>query len=101
MLCHLCLITYKDPAAVDAAAQARIDAAYRKLPGIIPGILSLKVGRDLALLNGNADLAIYATFASKAAFAAYSVHPAHAEIIYPALGQYMASYTTAQFEDLP
>jgi heme-degrading monooxygenase HmoA len=98
VLHHLCLITYNDPAAVDAAAQEAIDAAYMKLPSLIPGIVSMQVGRDLGLLDGNADYAIYATFETTAAFEAYSVHDAHMEIIYPALGPYMASYETAQFE---
>ncbi len=98
MLHHLCLVTYKDPAAVDEAAQRAIDAAYLKLPSIIPGILSMKVGRDLMLLPGNADYAILATFESRDAFRAYSTHQAHMDIIYPALGHHMASYSTAQFE---
>lgn len=97
MITHLCLITYKDPASVDAAAQAAIDAAYLKLPSIIPGILSMQVGRDLGLLEGNAHYGILATFESEEAFKAYSVHPAHGEVIYPALGHFMAGYSTAQF----
>jgi hypothetical protein len=95
---HLCLITYSDPSWVDDQTQAAIDAAYAKLPALIPGIVSLKAGRDLGLLDGNADYAVYATFETTAAFEAYSVHDAHMEIIYPALGPYMASYETAQFE---
>ena len=54
MIRHLCLVTYKDPAAVNAAEQRKIDEAYKKLPSIIPGILSMEVGRDLGLLEGNA-----------------------------------------------
>jgi heme-degrading monooxygenase HmoA len=95
---HLCLITYKDPAAVDAAAQAAIDAAYLALPGRIPGILSMQVGRDAGLLDGNADYCIQATFESREAFVNYSTHEAHGTVIYPVLGHFMASYTTAQFE---
>lgn len=98
MIHHLCLIIYKDPAAVDAAAQAAIDAAYLKLPSLIPGITSMKVGRDAGLLEGNADYCIQATFASKEAFVNYSTHEAHGTVIYPALGHFMASYSTAQFE---
>lgn len=98
MIHHLCLITYKDPAAVDAATQRAIDAAYKKLPSIIPGIVSMQVGRDLALLEGNAHYAIQATFESKDAFKAYSTHPAHGDIIFPVLGHHMAGYSTAQFE---
>jgi hypothetical protein len=98
MIHHLCLITYKDPAAVDAAAQAAIDAAYMKLPALIPGIISMMVGRDMGLLPGNADLAILATFETIEAFKNYSTHNAHGTVIYPVLGHFMASYSTAQFE---
>ena len=98
MITHLCLITYKDPAAVDAATQKAIDAAYLKLPSIIPGITSMKVGRDLGILDGNAHYGILATFENKDAFKAYSVHPAHGEVIFPVLGHHMASYSTAQFD---
>jgi hypothetical protein len=94
---HVCLITYKTKAAVDAAAQRAIDDAYLRLPSIIPGIRSLRVGRDLALLQGNADYAIVAEFDSAEAFQAYSVHRAHTDIIYPVMGPHMASYATAQF----
>ena len=97
MITHLCLITYKDPAAVDAKAQKAIDDAYLKLPSLIPGILSMKVGRDLGLLEGNAHYGILATFRDAEAFKAYSVHQAHADIIFPALGHFMAGYSTAQF----
>ena len=97
MVRHLCLIKYKDPAAVDAAAQARINEAYLKLPSIIDGIVSMKVGRDLGLLDGNYDFAIQAEFRDETAFRAYSVHPAHGEIVFPALGHFMESYATAQF----
>ena len=97
MVRHLCLIKYKDPAAVDAAAQAKINAAYLKLPSIIDGISSMQVGRDLALLDGNFDFAVQAEFRDKDAFLAYSTHPAHGEIIFPVLGQFMESYSTAQF----
>jgi len=94
---HLCLIKYKDPAAVDAATQTAIDAAYMKLPSIIPGITSMKVGRDAGLLKGNSDYCILATFESAEAFKGYSVHPAHGTVIFPVLGHLMESYTTAQF----
>lgn len=98
MIHHVCLITYKDRNAVDSAAQQAIDAAYLQLPKLIPGIRSMRVGRDLALLEGNADYAIVAEFESAEAFKVYSVHQAHADVIFPALGHHMASYSTAQFQ---
>lgn len=97
MVRHLCLIKYKDAAAVDAAAQTKIDAAYLKLPSIIDGLLSMQVGRDLGLLDGNYDFAIQAEFRDTDSFVAYSTHPAHGEIVFPVLGHFMESYSTAQF----
>ena len=99
MIRHVCLVNYKDPAAVDAAAQKKIDDAYKKLPSIIPGILSMEVGRDLSMLEGNSHYAIVATFESEAAFKNYSTHEAHGTVIFPVLGDLMASYTTAQFKE--
>jgi hypothetical protein len=98
MLTHLCLITYKDPKSVDATTQKAIEEAYLKLPSIIPGIASMKVGRDAGLLDGNADLCILATFESQEAFKNYSTHEAHGRVIFPVLGHLMASWSTAQFE---
>ncbi|MDB5395078.1 MAG: Dabb family protein [Rhodospirillales bacterium] len=86
---HLCLITCKEPATVHTA--------HMKLPALIPGIASLKVGRELDL-EGNAHYAVVAAFNSEDAFKAYSVHDAHMNVIYPALGHYMATYSTAQFK---
>lgn len=97
MITHLCLISYSSPEAVDADLRRAIEAAYRKLPSLIPGIVSLQVGHDLELLEGNADLAILASFESKDAFLNYSTHAAHAEVIFPVLGPHMQGYSTAQF----
>lgn len=58
----------------------------------------MQAGRDLALLKDNADYVIHAMFESAAAFEPFSVHNAYMAIICPALGHYMASYGTAQFE---
>lgn len=94
---HLCLITYKDDAAVDPSARAAIEKAYLSLPGIIDGITNMRVGHDLSLLDGNAHFAISATFRDRDAFLAYSTHPAHMDVIFPVVGPHMASYSTAQF----
>ena len=96
MIQHLCLINYKQ--AVDAATEQTIIEAYRKLPALIPGIKNFRVGPDAGLLQGNCDLGIVAEFDSKEDFQNYSVHPAHAEVIFPVLGELMESYYTAQFE---
>lgn len=94
MIQHLCLIRYRE--ALDEATRQTIIDAYRKLPELIPGIKNFRIGSDLGLLDGNADLGISAEFDSEEAFQAYSVHKAHEEVIFPVLGHLMQSYETAQ-----
>lgn len=94
MIQHLCLIRYKEP--LDEATKQKIVDAYRQLPDLIPGIRSFRVGSDLGLLDGNADLGISAEFDTEEDFQAYSVHKAHEEVIFPVLGHLMQSYETAQ-----
>lgn len=96
MIQHLCLINFKQP--LDRETQQRVIDAYNKLPGLIPGITRFECGMDLQLLEGNAHFGINAEFESEDAFKAYSVHPAHGEVIYPVVGELMASYTTMQFK---
>ena len=95
MIQHLCLINFKNE--LDAATQQKVVDAYNKLPELIPGIKSFKCGMDLKLLEGNYHFGIVAEFESEEAFQAYSVHPAQGEVIFPVVGELMASYTTAQF----
>lgn len=96
MIQHLCLINFKQP--LDADTQQKVIDAYNKLPGLIPGIRRFECGMDLQLLEGNAHFGIVAEFESEEAFQDYSVHPAQAEVIFPVVGELMASYTTAQFK---
>lgn len=96
MIQHLCLINFKQP--LDADTQQRVIDAYNKLPDLIPGITRFECGMDKQLLEGNSDFGIVAEFESEDAFKVYSVHPAQAEVIFPVVGELMASYTTMQFE---
>ncbi|MFT5033085.1 MAG: hypothetical protein ACI89D_001984 [Bermanella sp.] len=95
MIQHLCLINFKHD--LDAATQQQVIAAYNKLPALIPGITNFKCGMDRQLLEGNSHFGIVAEFESEDAFKAYSVHPAQGEVIFPVVGELMASYTTTQF----
>ena len=98
MIKHLCLIKYKDPAAVDAALQSRVESIYQNFVALVPGLRRMEVGRDLGLLDGNYDLGICAEFETEEDFRTYSVHPAHMETLFPVLGPVMESWTTLQFK---
>lgn len=95
MIHHLCLINFKHE--LDSQTQQKVIDAYNKLPNLIAGISRFECGMDLQLLEGNAHFGIVAEFESEEAFKAYSVHPAQGEVIFPVVGELMASYTTMQF----
>ena len=72
MLTHIVLISTSDDA-TDAQIEATL-AGLRSLPEQIEAIASYDVGRDLGLAEGNATIAIQATFASPSDLDAYIAH---------------------------
>ena len=53
--------------------QAKLEA----LRGRIPGLRHLEVGRDFSATENSSDLVLVTRFESRAALAAYQVHPEH------------------------
>ncbi|HEU5151327.1 MAG TPA: Dabb family protein [Iamia sp.] len=94
MLTHIVLITASDDA-TDEQVDAMV-AGLRALPGRIEEIRSYEVGRDLGLAEGNATVAIQATFASPEDLEAYVVHPAHQEVLTGLIRPIAASVARAQ-----
>lgn len=94
MLTHLVLITAR-PDATDEQVDAVI-AGLRALPPQIAEIDGYEVGRDLGLAEGNATIAIQATFASPEDLQAYVVHPAHQQVVTELIRPIAASVARAQ-----
>jgi hypothetical protein len=71
--------------AEDAAAQelaaTEIVNALEALPAVIPEIVSLQVGRNIAHPDSNWDLVLIADFASLDDIETYHVHPDHQKVI--------------------
>ena len=70
--------------AADDDTQRREDAAeiasrLEALRTQIPGIESIRVDRDLGLVDGHWDVALVSEHEDNAALEAYQVHPAHTE----------------------
>lgn len=70
--------------AADDDAQRRDDAhgiaeRLEALETQIPGIQSIRVDRDLGLVDGHWDVALVSEYDDNAALEAYQVHPAHKE----------------------
>jgi hypothetical protein len=96
MIRSVSLINFKE--GTDQRQRDAVLAAYRKLPALIPGIVSFEVGLDQGLLQGNAGIAVIAGFASREDFLAYSTHQAHTDVIFPVCGPVMAGWSSVQFE---
>ena len=94
MLTHIVLITAADDA-TDEQVEAVV-AGLRALPEQIEEIRGYEVGRDLGLAEGNASVAIQATFASPDDLEAYVVHPAHQQVVTELIRPFAASVTRAQ-----
>ena len=65
----------------DASARAEqaatITAALTALPAVIPEILALQVGTNVAFPESNWDVVLIADYESLAGLEAYQVHPEH------------------------
>ncbi len=94
MIRHVTLIDFKDGTTQEQ--REAVLAAFNELPQHIPGIRQFEAGLDLRLLEGNAGLAVHATFESQDDFLVYASHPAHGEVVFPVCGKVMAGYSTAQ-----
>jgi len=67
-------------------AQRELDAAaiiegLESLPALIPEILALEVGRNVAPYADNWDLTLIADYESLDALEAYQVHPEHQRVV--------------------
>lgn len=79
MLTHLVLISLRDDV-TEEQVEALV-AGLEALPGQIDAIEEYRVGRDMGLAGGNADVGIIARFASSEALRTYVDHPAHQRVL--------------------
>ena len=94
MLTHLVLITVS-PDASEAQVE-RMIAGLRSLPPQIDVIDTYLVGHDMGLAEGNATVAIQATFASPEDLQTYVDHPAHQAVVVDLIRPIAASVSRAQ-----
>lgn len=64
-----------------AEGMARIEAGLLGLVGKVPSIRSLRVERNGAYPDSNADIAVVADFDDYTGLEAYQVHPDHLEVV--------------------
>ena len=87
--------------AEDAAGKAEsagtIAAALRSLPPVVPEILSLEVGANVAYPGSNWDVVLIADYESLVALEAYQVHPEHQRVV-DIIRPLVASRSAVDFE---
>ena len=94
MLRHLVLFHLIDDAE-DADVDAAV-AALRALTDEIEVVRELHVGRDAALAEGNADLALLVVVDDADAWRAYQEHPAHQRVVAEHVRPLVTGRTAAQ-----
>lgn len=75
MLTHIVIWKYR--ADIEQAVREEHVARLRRLPAIIPEILSFNVGFDVLRLPRSYDTGLVAVFRDRAGLDAYTVHPEH------------------------
>jgi hypothetical protein len=75
MLTHIVIWKYR--ADVEQAVREEHVALLRRLPSIIPEIVSFNIGFDMLRLPRSYHTGLVAVFRDRAALEAYTVHPEH------------------------
>ena len=78
MLIHIVCWKYKTE--TTDAERAEHIARLKKLPDLIPDVLSFEVGADILHLERSFDTGLVATYADRAALDAYTIHPEHQSV---------------------
>jgi len=91
LLTHI--VVWKYAAGVDEERRREHVARLRRLPELVPGILSFAVGADVLGLPRSYDTGLVATFEDRAALDAYTVHPEHEKVA--ALGREISAHVAS------
>lgn len=96
MIRHVVVLRWTADATPDQH-QAVVEA-LTALPEAISQIVSYRVGTDLGLAEGNADLVVIADFASVADYVAYRDDATHQDLIATLIKPILASRLATQYE---
>lgn len=75
MLTHIVIWKYR--ADIEQLVREEHAAQLRRLPSVIPEIVSFHLGFDVLRLPRSYDMGLVAVFRDRAALDAYTVHPEH------------------------
>ena len=96
---HVVVFTWTEDTDPDtvSAIQASLQDLVDRGEGL-DGLVSWRAGRDLGLVEGNADWAVVATFTDVAAYERYRDHPEHRRIVTESIRPHLAQRAGLQFE---
>ncbi len=92
---HVVLFTWL--AGVTAQQVGALREALDRMAEELAHLTTLRHGPDLGIRHGNADYALVATYADKAAWDNYQMHPAHKAFVRDFITPLLAMRVTAQF----
>lgn len=95
MVTHVVLFCWR-PEATEAQI-ADLASALDRFAEARSGSVTIRHGPDLHFRDGNADYALIASFADKAAWDAYQADPAHKALVHDFVAPIQASRLTIQF----
>jgi len=95
MLRHVVLFSFVPE--LDRDRRDTIASALEGLVGVVPGLISMRCGRDAGLAPGNSDFAVTADFTDAAAWQGYIDHPAHVAIASTQIRPFVVHRSAAQF----
>ena len=96
MLTHI--VVWKYRADVEEDVREEHLSRLRRLPSVVPEVLSFKLGTDVLGLPRSYDTGLVATFRDRAALDAYTVHPEH--ILVADMGRNISEHVVSvDFED--
>lgn len=91
------VVMFKWNAGVDEAHVAATTAAFDRLPGLIPQIVSYAYGPDLKVAPANFDYAVTGEFESVETFLEYRDHADHQALVQTFIAPHVSERVAVQF----
>jgi hypothetical protein len=96
MVRHTVMFTFRD--GVGDEEIERIFAELSRLPAVIPQLRDYRMGRDIGVNTGNAQLMVTGDFDSVADYLAYRDHDEHRRIVRDLIAPLVAQRSACQIE---
>jgi stress responsive alpha/beta barrel protein len=96
VLRHVVLFSFTPE--LDSGGRDAIALSLEDLVGVVPGLVSMRCGRDAGLVTDNAEFAVVADFTDTDAWRGYLDHPAHVAVASTQIRPFVTQRVAAQFQ---